>query len=454
MEKDATSSPLTGSPNTSSKALNNATNFNTNNKTSNNAKNINLTTNTFEKKTNNNSNLNSCNATLSTTNNATLNNATTSPKSTFAEKVKNHGVEKKNAIIIEDANLHINDYILAVGQILGPENIIMASKIGQQKTRLFLASSELVTNFCNNHTSLKIKNCIVRVRPYISPHKKILITGVKPWVTNSDVHNILTANDIKTTDVLFCKNTVNNPRYGHILSERRYCFLSIEEKEDYELPSHVEMVDEGVFFKIYLQFEKLSCYICKGEHYTGRCNSNTNSNFQSASKSNASVSHNEISTTPALVHNNIENNTVILQDSNKDNSNTKSDSNSLKESSLNNNGNGDHSMDKIQTTPEQRRKTASEDEIAKSNSDDENEITKVNNKNATLDQEKVLTPTKVIPPTTETPTPIDETFEEVLSSKEKKKRKQNLKQGIKNTDDVSFDHQYSKESSRILRKKI
>lgn len=206
----------------------------------------------------------------SSTNTTSNINCTYKSFASMAQKVQST-VDKKNAIILEHAGFHINDYIRAISDIIGPENIVMASKVSSYKTRLFLTSVTLVNHLSYNVGGMKIREVFIKIRPLITPYKKIIISGVKPWTPNEDVQNCLLAHGFNTSCVYFTRNGMITPKFQHILTEKRYAFIDITEKEDFSLPSAIDFMEEGEPSKIYLQFEVVLCGNCKGSHYTSKC---------------------------------------------------------------------------------------------------------------------------------------------------------------------------------------
>uniref|UniRef100_A0A8D8RS72 Uncharacterized protein n=1 Tax=Cacopsylla melanoneura TaxID=428564 RepID=A0A8D8RS72_9HEMI len=176
---------------------------------------------------------------------------------------------RESAVIIDNASLKSIDYVSSISKIIGHENIAMISRINSN-VRVIFHSPNLATDFCNANPIIKINNISMNVRPLMIPYKKIIVTGSGPWVPNSILTQVLRDNQIPVTPIQFCRLGLDDPRYKHILTENRFCFLDVGVKT-FELPNYIDFLFNDEYQRIHLGFERTLCYFCRGPHESVKC---------------------------------------------------------------------------------------------------------------------------------------------------------------------------------------
>lgn len=91
------------------------------------------------------------------------NNVNTQHAQSFANAVKSNNSklkfpEREQAIVLDaiEGTQKIDYYILGVGKLIGPQNIIFASRVSNNRVCLYLSSKELVDSFINTHEGINI----------------------------------------------------------------------------------------------------------------------------------------------------------------------------------------------------------------------------------------------------------------------------------------------------------
>ncbi|KAI4468403.1 hillarin [Holotrichia oblita] len=84
--------------------------------------------------------------------------------------------ERDQAVIFDAIeNTFKNDYIIAVGELVQPQNIIFASRVSNNRICIYLSSKEF---FMNTHGGIKLNDSIIPARRLVSPAKRIILSNV------------------------------------------------------------------------------------------------------------------------------------------------------------------------------------------------------------------------------------------------------------------------------------
>lgn len=82
---------------------------------------------------------------------------------------------KEQAIIMNATDgLKIKGYIIAVGNKVGPKNIIFASRISNNRICVYLQSKEVVGDIMEKHNFLQIESNKINVRRLKLPQRELL----------------------------------------------------------------------------------------------------------------------------------------------------------------------------------------------------------------------------------------------------------------------------------------
>ncbi|KAI5696910.1 hypothetical protein M8J75_002188 [Diaphorina citri] len=191
------------------------------------------------------------------------------PPRSFANLLKpNSYMNKELGIIIDDTKFKTIDYLNELAKITNPSNLTMVSRVSG-KMRIFLSTREEVIRISTHHPSITIKNCQLNIRPLVSPCKKIIISGAKPWVPNPYILDILRNHNVNAKSVEYSKLGLNDPKFAHILNETRFIY-----SQDSTFPEYIQFTYQGEPNKIHLFVEKMTCYFCKSDHPSHKCPQN------------------------------------------------------------------------------------------------------------------------------------------------------------------------------------
>lgn len=218
---------------------------------------------------------------MSTTNSRNMNYATALKNpSQYSQALQSPTFPKREQAIILNVNenLILDDYMSAVGNIVGPENVRAISRISNNRICIFLSSIQAVENFVITHENIEIKGYNIGVRRLITPAKRVILSNVCPSIPHSVLENLIKSIGYKTaSSVSFLRIGTSNPLYNHVISFRRQVYVL--PNNDIELPSSMQITYENVSYRVFLTFDVLTCFLCKNTgHIANQCPQQTPQN--------------------------------------------------------------------------------------------------------------------------------------------------------------------------------
>lgn len=193
---------------------------------------------------------------------------------------------KHQAIIFNSIEgVKIQDYVIALGNKIGPKNITFASRISHNRICIYLANKNLVDKFINEHRNIEINNETIEARKLIAPSERLIISNVCPSIPHTILENELKRNGIKPlSSISFLRIGITDPEYAHIQSFRRQVYIT----PNTNIPESVVLDHDDTSYRVFLSKDGLSCHKCKKQgHLAANCISNpehTSSNTQSTER--------------------------------------------------------------------------------------------------------------------------------------------------------------------------
>lgn len=186
-------------------------------------------------------------------------------KNTFANALKNqNNFPKKNQGIIINAveGLQMKDYVLAVGAVIGPENITHCARLSNNRINFYLKNKNIAENFVKNNKILNINNTHVTVRHLVNPNKRLIFNNVDPTIPHEVIENKLREIGLKlTSEMNSLRAGIHEAGYQHILSNRRQIF--VEDEENTIIPESFKIDYEETSYRIYISDDSEYCVFCK-----------------------------------------------------------------------------------------------------------------------------------------------------------------------------------------------
>lgn len=187
---------------------------------------------------------------------------------------------KDQAIVLTTAdpgNLHVTPYytfIRAVANIVGPQNILAASKIPGSKFCIFLSSQELAKKFQEDNPTIQVNDIEFHVSPYIQPAAKLVLCNTWPFIPNSVFEEAL---DRALDRAIMFISPIKDVAMGFLDKEyrgiaffKRYIFIQSTDSKNIVIPDYLIVTYEGTTYKVYLEIEN-KCKKCQGPHPANKC---------------------------------------------------------------------------------------------------------------------------------------------------------------------------------------
>lgn len=192
-------------------------------------------------------------------------------QASFANITRSENLPKRNAGILINfiEETQIQDYIRAVGTIVGPRNVKHAARISANRICIFLTSKELVENLVTTHSVLKIKDQSTEVRRLVAPEQRVVISNIWPDIPNYLVENIFRQNNIKLL------SPITHIKYNDIEDEYYVCTfrrqVQISAEDARLLPVSAQIEHEKRKYHIFFSTD-VTCFSCKEKgHIAKKC---------------------------------------------------------------------------------------------------------------------------------------------------------------------------------------
>lgn len=180
--------------------------------------------------------------------------------------------KKEQGIILSVVDgLRLSDYVIAVGNTIGPRHILFASRVSNNRISIYLSSKEVADNFASNYPIIKINDHDINVRKLITPSRRIILSNVCPSIPHNALENDLRSLGFNLTSTIsFIRAGIPGDHYGHVLSFRRQVYVTPD--DTIQLPSNILVNHEGLNYRVFLSYDQLTCFICKAAgHIANLC---------------------------------------------------------------------------------------------------------------------------------------------------------------------------------------
>lgn len=159
---------------------------------------------------------------------------------------------------VPEDNATVEDVLIAVGDQIGHENIVSASRMNQAVV-VFLKEQNLVNRLIVN--GLTVKDAFVQLSPMYTSTTKVTISNIPPFVSNDVLQRELArfgkvVSPFKTV-ALGCKH----PALKHVASFRRYVYMVLESPEN-TLDINFRVKHEGRLYMVYATTGSIRCFEC------------------------------------------------------------------------------------------------------------------------------------------------------------------------------------------------
>jgi len=165
---------------------------------------------------------------------------------------------KNGCKIATDQVFTIEDVLLAIGEVVGHEKIVSASRMNKAVV-VFLKGENLVNKLVEN--GIVVSDTLVQVTPLRAPATKVTISNVPPFISDEEIAKELGrfgkfASSIKAVP-LGCKNAA----LKHVLSFRRHVFMFLNApSKTLEISFRIQHGDSS--YMIFATTESMRCFDC------------------------------------------------------------------------------------------------------------------------------------------------------------------------------------------------
>ena len=124
---------------------------------------------------------------------STLENSETTNTMNYARAAtKDVFPKKEQGIVIEykDESL-IADYVVAVGTIGKPKNMVFASTIANKKVGIFLSSKEITAKFLMENKIITVNKRQLKLESLATKNKRIILSNVSPMIPHNEIEMYL-----------------------------------------------------------------------------------------------------------------------------------------------------------------------------------------------------------------------------------------------------------------------
>ena len=112
-------------------------------------------------------------------------------------------ISKKQAVLLPCSdNTTLIEYVVGMGRLIGPANVLSASKISNKRVCIYLDSENTVENFMKTHRAITVNNNRIEVRKLVASSKRIILSNVQTCIPNAIILDALHKHRIKTTSAI------------------------------------------------------------------------------------------------------------------------------------------------------------------------------------------------------------------------------------------------------------
>ncbi|CAH1101793.1 unnamed protein product [Psylliodes chrysocephalus] len=205
-------------------------------------------------------------------------NVTQNIVKTYSSVVTQQFPSKEQSIIFNSIkNAFLQDYLIPLGSLIQPKNILFSSRMSNQRICMYLANKSVVNIFMTNYGQIKINGQTVTARRLITPAERLVLSNVCPTISHDLILQELQNIGLSfLSAMVFLKINSTSPEFSHILSFRRQIYVN---PPNFNVPESIIINHENTSYRLILSLDNLTCFNCKkAGHKASNCSEQTFSN--------------------------------------------------------------------------------------------------------------------------------------------------------------------------------
>lgn len=188
-----------------------------------------------------------------------------------AEELQQFPTQEQGILMNVVEDLTLTDYLQKIGSIVGPLNILAASRISNGRLCMFLQSTGLVDVIVKNHSTVKIGENTIHVRRLINPSKRIIISNVPAIIPHSSLESLIQSiGFVPQSKLTYLRASVSDDTFRHVVCFRRQIY--VQPNEELQLPSSIVVKYLNTNYRLFLAYDEPVCFSCKERgHIASTC---------------------------------------------------------------------------------------------------------------------------------------------------------------------------------------
>ncbi len=159
---------------------------------------------------------------------------------------------------VPDPGVTVEELLLVIGEQVGFENIVSASRMNKAVV-VFFKSDSLVNQL--TVSGIWVKETFVTITPLSAPATKITISNVPPFISNETVMKELQRFGKFAGQVRMIPLGCKNAALRHVLSFRRQVFMFLNSPER-TLEASFRVIHGESSYMVYASTDSLRCFVC------------------------------------------------------------------------------------------------------------------------------------------------------------------------------------------------
>ncbi len=173
-------------------------------------------------------------------------------KESFSHLTRRHAVKIDSVFGVEDCSL-------AVGMLIGYENILSASRMNIAVV-IFVKTIELANQLVE--TGVEINGIFTQVLPLSSPPKPVTLSNVPPFITNEVLEEMMSRYGKLVSTIKIIAIGSKSSLLKHVVSFQRYVYMILKDITE-ELDLTLNFSHESFNYVIYVTTNSMKCFGCK-----------------------------------------------------------------------------------------------------------------------------------------------------------------------------------------------